>query len=294
MKKLLSIVLTAAVTLSLAACGNGANNAQTTQADTQAAATTAQDATTAESKQLTKLVVGASTTPHAEILEQVVEDLAAEGYELQIVEFTDYVLPNTSLHDGSLNANYFQHKPYLDSFNEENKTNIVSAAAIHYEPFGIYPGKTKTLADLPEKAKIAVPNDPSNEARALLLLEQEGLIKLKAGVGLNATVNDIEENAHNYEIVELAAEQVARSLPDVDAGVINGNNALAAGLNVAKDAIAKEASDSIAATTYANIIAVNAGNENDPGVVALIKALQSEKVKKFIEEKYEGSVVPIF
>lgn len=297
MKKLLSLVLTAAVVLSVAACGNNQKEQPSTASgNTNQETTTAavQETTTAVEKQLTKLVVGASTTPHAEILEQVVGDLKEAGYDLQIVEFTDYVLPNTSLNDGSLDANYFQHKPYLDSFNEENKTNIVSVAAIHYEPFGIYPGKAKSLADLPDKAKIAVPNDPSNEARALLLLEQEGLIKLTPGVGLNATINDIAENPHKYEIVELAAEQVARSLPDVSVGVINGNNALAAGLNVAKDAIAKEASDSLAATTYANIIAVKAGNESNPGVTALIEALKSDKVKKFIEEKYEGSVVPTF
>ncbi|MGN0161174.1 MAG: MetQ/NlpA family ABC transporter substrate-binding protein [Lachnospiraceae bacterium] len=299
MKKLVSLLLVSVFALSLTACGN--KNQQATQATTEAVTTEAGSAAGAEqttaatdNKELVKLTVGASTTPHAEILAEVVDDLKAAGYDLNIVEFTDYVLPNTSLEDGSLDANYFQHKPYLDNFNTENKTHLVSVAAIHYEPFGIYAGKSTSLADLPEGAKIAVPNDTTNEARALLLLEQEGLIKLKEGVGLEATVKDIAENPNKYEIVELAAEQVARSLPDVNVGVINGNNALAAGLNVAKDAIAKEASDSIAAQTYANIIAVKEGNEQNPGVVALIEALQSDHVKKFIEEKYEGSVVPTF
>lgn len=297
MKKLVSLLLASVCVLSLAACGSKENNTPATDAATTAAQATEAATTAAETtaaKELVPLKVGASTTPHAEILAVVKDDLAAEGYDLQIVEFSDYVLPNTSLDDGSLDANYFQHKPYLDNFNAEKGTKLVSVVAIHYEPFGIYPGKTASLADLPDGAKIAVPNDTTNEARALLLLEQEGLIKLKEGVGLEATKNDIVENPHKYEIVELQAEQVARALPDVNVGVINGNNALAAGLNVAKDAIAKEASDSLAATTYANIIAVKEGNESNPGVVALIKALQSDKVKKYIEETYEGSVVPTF
>lgn len=270
MKKLLAVVLTCVAALSLVACGSS------------------------EKSELTPLKVGASTTPHAEILAVVKDDLAAAGYDLQIQEFSDYVLPNTSLNDGSLDANYFQHKPYLDDFNAEQGTTLVSAAAIHYEPFGIYPGQTASLAELPDGAKIAVPNDTTNEARALLLLEQEGLITLRDGAGITATKNDIVDNPHNYEIIELQAEQVARALPDVNIGVINGNNALAAGLNVEKDAIAKEAADSLAATTYANIIAVKEGKENDPGIQALIQALQSDKVKKYIEETYAGSVVPAY
>lgn len=285
MKKLISLLLVFVCVLSLAAC-TGKENAP-------AAGTATTEAETTAAKELVPLKVGASTTPHAEILAVVKDDLAEAGYDLQIVEFSDYVLPNTSLDDGSLDANYFQHKPYLDNFNEENGTKLVSVAAIHYEPFGIYPGKSASLADLPDGAKIAVPNDTTNEARALLLLEQEGLIRLKEGAGLEATKNDIVENPHNYEIVELQAEQVARALPDVNVGVINGNNALAAGLNVARDAIAKEASDSLAAETYANIIAVKEGNESNPGILALIEALWSDKVKKYIEETYEGSVVPV-
>lgn len=293
MKKLVSLALSLVCVFSLAACGNKADSTATTEASS-VADTTAAAETTAAKTDLTVLKVGASTTPHAEILAVVKDDLAAAGYDLQIVEFSDYVLPNTALEDGSLDANYFQHKPYLDSFNKENNTHLVSVAAIHYEPFGIYPGQAKSLADLKDGDKIAVPNDTTNEARALLLLEQEGLIKLADGAGLEATKNDIVENTHNYEIVELQAEQVARALPDVAVGVINGNNALAAGLNVGKDAIAKEASDSLAAETYANIIAVKEGNETNPGVVALIDALKSDKVKKFIEDTYEGSVVPAF
>lgn len=284
MKKFLAVLLTLVSVCSLAACGKADEKQPSTQ-DSALASSNGETVT---------ITVGASTTPHAEILAVVKEDLAAKGYNLEIVEFSDYVLPNTSLQDGSLDANYFQHKPYLDSFNAENGTTIVSVANIHYEPFGIYPGKTASLADLKDGAKIAVPNDTTNEARALLLLEQEGLIKLKEGAGIEATKNDIVENPHNYEIVELQAEQIARALPDVDLGVINGNNALAAGLNVAKDAIAKEAADSLAAQTYANIIAVKSGNETNAGIVALIEALQSDKVKKYIEETYEGSVVPAF
>lgn len=280
MKKFASIVLSAVCVLSLAACSNGTENTTTAQATT--------------SSDLVTIKVGASTTPHAEILEVVKDNMAEAGYNLEIVEFTDYVLPNTSLEDGSIDANYFQHQPYLDGFNESNGGHLVSVASVHYEPFGIYPGKTTALAELPDGAKIAVPNDASNEARALLLLEQEGLIKLKEGVGLEATKNDIIENTHNYEIVELVAEQIARALPDVNVGVINGNNALVAGLNVAKDAIAKEASDSLAAETYANILVVKEGNESNPAVLALVEALKSEEVKKFIEDTYEGSVVPIF
>ncbi|MCM1466876.1 MAG: MetQ/NlpA family ABC transporter substrate-binding protein [Alistipes sp.] len=293
MKKLVSLLLTFVCMLSLAACGdnNGSNaaNAPTDGATTAAAS----DATTAAPVQLTKLVVGASVTPHAEILAVVKDDMAAAGYDLEIVEFSDYVIPNTSLEDGSLDANYFQHEPYLLDFNAENGTHLVAVEPIHYEPFGIYAGQSTSLADLPDKAKIAVPNDTTNEARALLLLEQEGLIKLKEGAGIQATKNDIAENPHNFEIVELQAEQVARALPDVNIGIINGNNALAAGLSIS-DALAQEASDSLAAQTYANVLVVKEGNETNPGIVALVEALKSDKVKKYIDETYNGAVVASF
>lgn len=288
MKKILSLAVAFTCVLSLAACGGNDSN-QTTSAATDAA----NNETTAAPAELTKLVVGASVTPHAEILAVVKDDLAAAGYDLEIIEFSDYVIPNTSLEDGSLDANYFQHEPYLIDFNAENGTHLVAVEAIHYEPFGTYAGKSTSLAELPDGAKIAVPNDTTNEARALLLLEQEGLIKLDENAGIQATKNDIVENPHNFEIVELQAEQVARALPDVNIGIINGNNALAAGLDIA-DALAQEASDSLAAQTYANVIVVKEGNESNPGVVALIEALKTEKVKKYIDETYNGAVVAIF
>lgn len=241
-----------------------------------------------------EIIVGASSTPHAEILEKAKPILEKEGYTLKIIEYADYVQPNLALESGDLDANYFQHKPYLDQFNKENKTDLVSAATIHYEPFGIYPGKTASLEALADGAQIAVPNDATNEARALLLLEAQGLITLKKGAGLNATKNDIDKNPKNLKIVEIEAAQLARSLKDVDLAVINGNYAIEAGLSVSKDAIATEDKDSLAADTYANIIAVKAGNENREDIKALIKALQSNEVKKFIEDKYKGAVVPKF
>lgn len=240
------------------------------------------------------IVVGASATPHAEILEQARPALEAEGYKLEIKVYDDYIQPNVALDAGDLDANYFQHVPYLDQYNKENKTELVSAGIIHYEPFGIYPGKTKTIDALPDGAQIAVPNDATNEARALLLLEAQGVIKLKEGAGLNATKNDIAENPKNVEIVEIEAAQIARSLQDVDLGVINGNYAIEAGLDIAKDAIAVETKDSLAADTYGNIIAVKKGNESREDIKALVKALQSDAVKKYIEDTYKGAVVPKF
>jgi D-methionine transport system substrate-binding protein len=207
------------------------------------------------------ITVGASVTPHAEILKQAEATLKEKGYTLKVVEYNDYVLPNTALQSGEIDANYFQHVPYLESFNEENKTDLVSAAKIHFEPFGIYAGKTAALSDLKDGAIVAVPNDPSNESRALLLLEAQGLIKLKEGAGLSATLFDIEENPLNLEFKEIEAAQLTRSLQDVDVAAINGNYAISGGLKVA-DALATEAADSLAADTYGNIIAVKAGNEN--------------------------------
>lgn len=242
---------------------------------------------------LAVIKVGASPTPHAEILEQVKDALAEEGYALEIVEYTDYVLPNTDLQAGELDANYFQHVPYLEDFNEENGTDIVSAAGIHFEPLGVYAGKTKSLDGIADGAKIAVPNDVTNEARALLLLEAEGLITLEDGVGLEATINDIAENPKNIEFVEVEAAAAPATLAEVDFAVINGNYALSAGLT-ADDLVASEDPDSLAADTYANIVAVKAGSENDPAVKALVKALTSESVRKFIEEEFAGAVVVVF
>ncbi len=238
--------------------------------------------------------VGASATPHAEILEAARPALEEAGYELEVVIYNDYVQPNVALDSGDLDANYFQHVPYLDQYNEENKTELVSAGIIHYEPYGVYPGKTTSFDALADGAQIAVPNDASNEARALLLLEAQGLIKIAEGVGLKATKNDIIENPKNIEILEIEAAQLARSLQDVDMAVINGNYAIEAGLNVSKDAIAFEGKESVAAETYGNIIAVKSGNEDREDIKALIKALQSDAVKQFIEETYEGAVVPKF
>ena len=269
MKKLISIVL--AITLTLAcftACGNNE---------------------TAENV----IKVGASVTPHAEILSVLKDELAAKGYTLEIVEYNDYVLPNTATESGDLDANYFQHTPYLDDFNANNGTHLVPVAAVHYEPFGIYAGKTSTVTDLKEGAVIAVPNDTTNEARALLLLEAQGLITLKENAGLTATKLDIVDNPLNLDIKEIEAAQLARSLPDVDLAVINGNYAIEGGLKVS-DAIAIEAADSEAAQTYANILVVKEGNEQQGKIKALVEVLTSETVKTFINDTYDGAVVAIF
>lgn len=239
------------------------------------------------------VTVAATAAPHAEILEYVKEDLKAEGYTLEVKVMDDYVIPNKATEDGEVDANFFQHVPYLDSFNKENGTHLVSIAQIHYEPLGLYGGKSNDLKAISDGATIAVPNDTTNEARALLLLEANGIIKLKEGAGLTATKKDIEENPYNVEINEMDAALVPGILSDVDFGVINGNYAIGAGLKVA-DALAKEEASSDAAQTYANVIVVKEGNEENEGVQALIKVLKTDKVKKFIEEKYAGAVVAIF
>lgn len=240
------------------------------------------------------VVIGASVTPHSEILSVAKEILAEKGITLEIKEFNDYVQPNTSVENGDLDANYFQHKPYMDQFNADAGTHLVSVASIHYEPFGIYAGKTASIDQLSDGAIISVPNDGTNEARALMLLEAQGLIKLKEGTGFSATILDIAENPKNLDIKELEAAQLTLTLQDVDLAVINGNYAIQAGLNATTDALATEDKDSTAAQTYANILCVKEGNENNAGIQELIKALKSDKVKKFIEEKYEGAVVPLF
>lgn len=237
--------------------------------------------------------IGASPSPHAEILSEVIGAVESQGYSLEIIEYNDYVIPNTAVEQGELDANFFQHKPYLDDFNANNGTNIVSVAAIHFEPLGIYSASVTDVSEIGEGAIIGVPNDATNEARALLLLETNGLITLKADAGVNATINDIESNPLNLEIKEIEAAQLPLSLLDLDAAVINGNYAIAGGLSIA-DAIALEESTSVAADTYANIIAVKAGNENSEKVQVLIKALQSEEVKAFIGSTYAGAVVPVY
>lgn len=240
-----------------------------------------------------KIVVGASPAPHAEILKKAAELLKDKGYELEIIEFTDYVQPNIALNNGDIDANFFQHQPYLDKFNKEQSADLVAAGVIHYEPFGLYPGKTATIDTLADKAQIAVPNDSSNEARALILLEAQGLIKLNPDAGFEATVKDIVENPKNLEILEIAAEQLPRSLQDVDMAVINGNYAIDAGLDVKTDAIAIEDEQSISATTYGNILAVKDGNQDKDSIKALVEVLKSDEIRTFIEETYQGAVVPL-
>ena len=235
--------------------------------------------------------VAASPTPHAEILEAAKSILADEGWDLEVTEFEDYVQPNLVVESGDFDANYFQHIPYLESFNEEKGTHLVDAGDIHYEPFGIYPGTKSSLDELEDGDTIAVPNDTTNEARALLL-QDNGVLTLKEGAGLTATVNDIESTTKDIKIQELEAAQVPRVLGEVAFAVINGNYAVEAGLSVADDAIAYEASDSEAAKTYVNIIAVKEGNEDNEGIVALVDALKSDEIKDFINETYNGAVIP--
>lgn len=243
----------------------------------------------ADSKVIT---IAASPTPHSEILEEAKPLLAAKGYDLQITVFEDYVIPNEVVESGEFTANYIQHLPYLNSFNEEKGTHIASVGEIHYEPFGIYPGTKSSLDDIAEGDVIAVPNDTTNEARALLLLQDNGIIKLTDDAGLTATVNDIVDNPFNVEFKELEAAQVSRVVSEVAYVVLNGNYALEAGYVVSKDALAYEKSDSEAAKTYVNIIAVKEGNEDNEGVKELVEILKSDEIKKFINDKYEGAVIP--
>ncbi len=296
MKKNIGIIAAAVLAAAaLSACG-GSKPAETTAAaaaETTAAGAEADSTEGAAPAELQELVVGASPAPHAEILEAAAPVLEEKGYSLKIVEYTDYVQPNLALDAGDLDANYFQHLPYLEQFIAENGTKLANAGKIHYEPFGIYAGKTASLEELADGAKVAVPNDATNEARALLLLEAQGLIKLTEGVGLNATKTDVIENPKNLNILEIEAAQLPRSLQDVEIAVINGNYAIDAGLKVS-DALAVEASDSEAAVTYGNVLAVQEGKENDDATKALMEALTSDTVKEFMETTYEGAVVPLF
>lgn len=289
MKKLASLLLTGVLSFGLlAGCGSGTSTTNTpapggSQAPTESGS----------SLEGTVIRVAASPTPHAEILKVAKEVLAEQGITLEIEEFTDYIQPNTVTEDGQVDANYFQHITYLNDFNAENGTHLVSVAELHYEPFGIYAGKTASLEELPDGAQVGVPNDPTNEGRALLLLQQEGLITLKEGVGLTATKLDIAENPKNLQIEELDAAQLPRSLDSLDLAVINGNYALQAGLNAA-DALAVEATDGEAAQAYVNVLAVKEGREEDPAILALVDALKSDEVKAFMEETWPGAVVPMF
>lgn len=252
--------------------------------------------TASTDKALQEIVVGATIEPHATILnsDAVKNSLKEQGFSIKVVEYTDYIQPNVATQDGSLDANFFQHLPYLTDFNSKNGTDLVSVANVHFEPLGIYPGKTKSLDAIKDGAQIAVPNDTTNEARALLLLEKAGLLKLKENVGLEATKNDIVENPKNLDIVEIEAAQAAKVLPDVDLAVINGNYALTEGLSASKDGLLVEDASSEAANLYANIIVVKKGNEETDKTKALIKAVTSPETKAFIEEKWQGAVVPVF
>ena len=285
-KKIIAAFLCVGLVASLVV-GCGSKEEKSESAETES---TSEESTSTEDEKVIK--VGASVTPHAEILKEIEGKVEEEGYELEIVEYNDYVLPNTALEAGDLDANYFQHQPYLDDFNEENGTHIVGVANVHFEPMGIYAGKTASLDELKDGAVVAVPNDATNEARALLLLEANGLIKLKEGAGVAATVVDIEENPLNLEIKELEAAQVAKSIQDVDIAAINGNYAVEADLT--DQILATEAADSLAAQTYANIIAVKEGNEETEKTKVLVESILSDDVKEFINSTYEGAVVPVF
>ena len=296
-KRVLGVLIGATLAVStLAGCGSSAtvsDNSQTASVEDAQVPTSDQpqaESNTDDSKDKV-ITVGATITPHSEILSVVAENLKEQGYELKIVEYNDYVLPNTALEAGDLDANYFQHVPYLDDFNAENGTHIVSAAAVHFEPMGIYAGKTASIDAIQKGASVAVPNDTTNEARALLLLEAQGLLKLKADAGIKATILDIEENPYELDIKELEAAQVPKAIQDVDIAVVNGNYALEAGLG---DALVTEAKDSLAAETYGNIIAVREGEENSEKTKALVDAILTDNVKEYIEKTYSGAVLPVF
>lgn len=298
-KRVLSSILAGVLAVSVfAGCGSKTEDNSQAAADnsttpaTEAAAEESTEAAggTVESKGT--ITVAASATPHAEIVAAAKPILAEQGWDLEVTEFDDYVLPNEVVESGEMDANYFQHVPYLDSFNEEKGTHLVEVGKIHYEPFGIYPGTKSSLDDIADGDVIAVPNDTTNEARALLLLQDNGIITLKDGAGLEATVNDIAENPYNVEIQELAAESVARVADEVAYVVLNGNYALQAGFSVAKDALAYEKSDSEAAKTYVNVIVVKEENENNEGVKALVDVLKSDEIKDYINSTYDGAVIP--
>lgn len=315
MKKFFAILLTFVVALGvLTGCGKKEDNVENTTGtapveetveegaeeaslkeapeDATAAPEEAAEGEEAQAEAKGTITVAASATPHAEILEQAKPLLAQEGWDLQVTVFDDYVQPNLVVESGDFDANYFQHIPYLDNFNEEQGTHLVNAGGIHYEPFGIYPGTKSTLDELAEGDTIAVPNDTTNEARALLLLQDNGVLTLKEGAGLEATVKDIVDNPKNIQIQELEAAQVPRVKDEVAFVVLNGNYALEAGFSVGKDSVAYEKADSEAAKTYVNIIAVKEGNEQSEGIQALVEVLKSEEITNYINDTYDGAVIP--
>jgi D-methionine transport system substrate-binding protein len=289
-KKLFATLLTSVLALSaITGCSKDASNSEPTEN-----AQNTEDAAKEGDGDLEVITVAATAVPHAEILESevVTSALAAKGYKVEVTVFEDYVQPNNVVDAGEFDANYFQHITYLNDFNDQNGTSLVNAGGIHYEPFGIYGGTKKSLDEIADGDTIAIPNDTTNEARALLLLEANELIKLEDGVGLTATVNNIAENPYNLKIVEVEAAQVPHQIDSVSYAVMNGNYAMEAGFTVATDALAYESQDSEAAEKYVNVIAVKEGNESNPGIVALVEVLKSDEVKAWIEEQYEGSVVP--
>ena len=290
MKKLVSLLLSGALAVGLlAGCGGGTGTSQTPAGNSESPAAS----TEAGSLEGTTLKVGATPAPHAEILEVIVPILAEQGITLEIVQYNDYVQPNNAVEDGSLDANYFQHITYMNDFNDQNGTHLVSAAEVHYEPMSLYAGKVSSLDELADGALIGVPNDATNEARALLVLQQEGLITLREGAGITATINDIVDNPKNLQFSEMEAAQLPLRLADLDMAVINGNYAIDAGLSM-DDALATESADGEAAQAYVNVLAVKEGRETDPAIQALAAALCSDEVKTYIEENYNGAVVAVF
>ncbi|MDD5167511.1 MAG: MetQ/NlpA family ABC transporter substrate-binding protein [Syntrophales bacterium] len=276
-------VIAALFALPLSGCGDNSGK------DGTKASSSAQ-----EPAKLKVLKIGATPAPHAEILKFIIPMLRGKGIDLQVKEFTDYVLPNMALQNKELDANFFQHLPYLEDFNKKNNTQLSAITTVHFEPLGLYPGKTKSLEALKKGDIIAVPSDTTNEARALLLLESAGLIKIKPDAGLKATATDIIHNPKKLVIKELEAAQIARSLPDVQMAVINGNYALEAKLNVAKDALKAEGKDTLAAKTFANIVVVRTGDENREEIKALKEAINSKDVRDYINQKYQGAIIPVF
>lgn len=300
MKKKISSLILGALLISTTLIGCGGSDTTTTPASTPSSTPADQSAPAdTDSTPDTNIdveggviTIAASPTPHTQILEQAKPLLEELGYTLEVTEFDDYVMPNNVVESGEIDANYFQHTPYLESFNAEQGTSLVAVGGIHYEPFGIYPGTESDLANISEGATIAVPNDTTNEARALLLLQDNGIITLNEEAGLTATVLDITENPYNVEIVEMEAAQIPRVKDEMAFVVLNGNYALNAGLSVANDAVAYELSDSIAAQTYVNHIVVKAGNEENAGVKALVEVLTSDEMSTFITDSYDGAVIP--
>ena len=285
-KKLLALLLGLTLCLSLAACGGDSGDSAT---EDTAGDTTTED-TGDSGETTTTLTVAASPTPHAVILNECVPILAEQGIELVVNEYSDYVVPNTAVEDGDEDANYFQHIPYLDEFNATRGTHLVNVAAVHIEPMGIYAGQTSSLEEVPDGAVVAVPNDATNEGRALLLLEAQGLITLDDSSNLTATPNNIADNPKNLEFQEVEAATIPSILADVDLAVINSNYALGAGLNPTTDALVLESSDS----PYVNVLVVKEGNEENPAVQALVEALHSDAIRDFITEEFDGAVVPAF